>query len=209
MKTAKFLYKLLFIVVIVFSQTSCESSDSAPEIMGIKVAGNGWVLKQTLKNKGFSIIKEEADAFVMEGKYKGEDLCYVCIMTGKWNKVMLASFKMFGFSLDTQYRELEKEYNTLYGTPNLCDNTDFFKTRRWMKSKNNEKVAEVELKGELQSYESGVTIPPLQITSPFDGSLMTVGEPKPLMLSRMTEINIVAYNNRNIIRYSKESQRNK
>lgn len=201
----KTICKLILGIIIVFSQTSCENTDYAPEIMGIKVAGNGWILKQTLKNKGFSIVKEEDDAFVMEGKYKGEDMCYVCIMTGKRNKVMLASFKMFGLSLNTKFKELENEYTTQYGTPGICDDSDCFKTRRWVMLDNNEKVVEVELRGELQSFESSVTIPPLHITSPLDGSLMMVGEPKPLMLSRMTEIGVVAYNYRNIMRYSKEN----
>lgn len=204
----KTICKLILGIAIVLLQASCESTDFAPEIMGVKVAGNGWVLKQTLKNKGFSVIKEEADVFVLEGKYKGEYICYICIMTGKWNKVMLASFKMFGLSLDTQFKEFENEYSTLYGTPNICDDTDF-RTRSWMKSDNNKKVVEVELKGKLQSFDSGITIPPLQITSPIDGSLLTVGEPKPLMFSHMTEIDIIVYNSRNIMRYSKESQRNK
>ena len=201
--------KLLLGIFIVLLLVSCENTDSAPEIMGVKVAGNGWILKQTLQKKGFSIIQEEDDAFVMEGKYNGEDMCYVCIMTGKRNKVLLASFKMFGISLNTQFKDFESEYNTLYGSPQICDDTEFFKTRRWIKSDDKEKMAEVELKGELKSYESGFNIPPLQLTSPIDGSCITLGEPKPLKLSRMIEINIVAYNNRNIIRYSKGSQRNK
>lgn len=195
------IYKICVLFCITLVCVCCDSTKSAPSIMGVKVAGYGWIFKQTFSNRGFSVIREEKNAFVMEGKYN-DNICYLCVMTGKWDKVLVANIKIMGWSLDKEYEALEKEYNEMY-TASQDDDTEELKTRQWLKYYNNELVGKVILEGKISAFDTGQKTPEFEVENPFGGNPFKVGGAS-ITMKNISEIDLTVFNALNIEKYKTE-----
>ena len=55
--------------MITFILTSCEKSENAPSIEGVKISGYSWELKQAFQNKGFIVAKKEKSIKTISSDY--------------------------------------------------------------------------------------------------------------------------------------------
>ena len=204
MKTSRLLCQL-FLIMITFILTSCEKSENAPSIEGVKISGYSWELKQAFQNKGFIVAKKEKNGFVMKNNNQGDiGFSLITVITGHNKKVLLANQTFMGIHLDEKFIELENEYNTYYGEPSYSVDSDTLKIRNWIKYENGKIVAEIELTGTISSRETDIMTPSFEIISPITGTPMTIGTTKPFIITNMTTIKLVALNHQNIKKYAEK-----
>lgn len=186
----KILPNLLLLLCIAMVCTSCQD-ENVHSIMGVKVAGYSWNVKQAFLSKGFKVVDETEKFITMHPKWDDEFFTTILIHKGKWNRVLSVGMSQHRGNLDEQYEELQRELLFEYGDAQYKFEDDEKKVQEWEMYSNGE--LESIMKLDISYLNDDIFYNNIDLEFPYKAT-------KPIILG----LNLAVYNVKNIAKQSKE-----